>query len=90
MAALLTRLAATPMPEETPSPPSGCGGGCTVYPTWCEPPIKAKVVVTSGQSIYYLPNDATYAEIQIEPDRGDLYFCTSEEAEAAGFQHADP
>jgi hypothetical protein len=88
IAAFLTTLAVTPIIEGTPSPPSGCPGGCTTYPTWCAPPIKGNVSVNSGEHIYYMPDDESYDETPIDPDYGERYFCTPEEAEAAGFRRA--
>lgn len=67
---------------------AGCPGGCTTYPAWCEPPIKGNVSFNSGERIYHMPSDEFYDETKINPDYGEYYFCTSEEAEAAGFRRA--
>jgi hypothetical protein len=88
VSAFLTRLAVTPVGEGTPSPPPGCAGGCTTYPTWCEPPIKGTVADNSGERIYTMPDDDAYDETLIDPDQGEFYFCTAEEAEAAGFRRS--
>ena len=97
MADLLTRLAETPVAEETPgmeeipaaegtpTPQANCSGGCDTYPTWCEPPVKGKLL-PGERRIYYLPGDEEYAAVQVDANLGDVYFCTPEEAEAAGFQ----
>src|SRR5690606_21793571 len=87
--AFLTRLATTPLVEETVSPSPGCAGGCPTYPAWCEPPIKGAVSIESGERIYYLPDDLSYEDIEIDPSQGGYYFCTVDEAESAGFRRAD-
>jgi hypothetical protein len=66
----------------------GCPDGCTFYPDWCAPPIKGNVSVNSGEPIYHMPGDEFYADTVINPDYGELYFCTSEEAETNGFRRA--
>jgi hypothetical protein len=88
IAAFLTSLAVTPVAEGTPSSPSGCPGGCTTYPTWCDPPIKGKVSGNSAEHIYYMPDDESYDETRIDTDKGEYYFCTADEAEAAGFRRS--
>jgi len=79
---------ANPTDEETPSPPRGCPGGCTTLPTWCDQPIKGNVSFNTNERIYHMPSDEFYEETVINPDYGEYYFCTQEEAEAAGFRHA--
>lgn len=86
VAAFLTRVASIAAEEGTPSPPSGCPGGCPTYPVWCEPPVKGIVSAGGGERFYYLPGDDVYEVTIVEPDNGDYYFCTPDEAEAAGFR----
>jgi hypothetical protein len=88
IAAFLTTLAVTSIHEGKPSPPSGCPGGCTTYPFWYAPPIKGNVSVNSGERIYYMPDNESYNEKPIDPDKGGYYFCTPDEAEAAGFRRS--
>jgi len=40
---------------------------------------------TSGRKLYYLPNCAQYAFVQIEKDLGEQWFCSEKEASAAGY-----
>jgi hypothetical protein len=72
----------------TASPPRGCPRGCTTYPSWCEPPIKGNSSFDDGELIYHMPTDEYYEETKINPRYGEYYFCTPEEAEAAGFRRA--
>jgi hypothetical protein len=46
------------------------------------------VAENSGKRIYTMPDDEAYDETSIDPDQGERYFCTPEEAEAAGFQRS--
>jgi endonuclease YncB( thermonuclease family) len=54
---------------------AGAPGGC---------PIKGRI--QSGRRTYLLPHSADYPRISIREERGDRWFCSAEEAEAAGFQ----
>jgi hypothetical protein len=68
-----------------------CPGGCIDYPTWCETVIKGNVSIVpgkEGERIYHLPSDEFYEKTKINPAKGEYYFCTPEEAEAAGFRRA--
>jgi len=40
------------------------------------------------EKIYHLPTDALYDRIKIEPNKGEFYCYTTEQAEAAGFRRA--
>jgi hypothetical protein len=57
---------------------AGAPGGC---------PIKGRI--QSGRRTYLLPHSADYPRITIREERGDRWFCSAEEAEAAGFQARD-
>ncbi len=74
--------------KETPTPQQGCSSGCIFYPSWCEPPIKGNVSFDDGERIYHMPGDEFYDDTVINPDYDERYFCTPEEAEAAGFRRA--
>jgi endonuclease YncB( thermonuclease family) len=56
----------------------GAPGGC---------PIKART--QSGRRTYLLPHSADYTRTVVREERGDRWFCSAEEAEAAGFQARD-
>jgi hypothetical protein len=80
--------------DEAEEPGSGyvyepnCYGGCVTYPDFCAPPILGNVSYNSGERIYHMPGDEYYDDTEIDPDYDEYYFCTPDEAEAAGFRHA--
>ena len=58
---------------------SGARGGCN---------IKGNVSYNSGRRIYHMPADRDYARTQIDPSRGERWFCSESEARAAGWRRA--
>jgi endonuclease YncB( thermonuclease family) len=42
-------------------------------------------VTLDGQQVYYVPTDDTYQDLELDPARGELLFCSDEEARAAGW-----
>ena len=81
-----------PSDNAEPKQPSvaaqSCTGGCVAYPTWCEPPIKGNVSFKSGERIYHVPGQEYYDETVINPDYGERWFCSEEEAMDAGWRRA--
>jgi hypothetical protein len=81
-------------PTDTPRPiqPTattavrGCPGGCTSYPTWCEVIIKGNVSYNSGEKIYHVPGQEYYSDTVINTQYGERWFCTEQEARAAGWR----
>lgn len=49
--------------------------------------VKANVS-KSGEKIYHVPGQANYNNVLIEESKGEAFYCTVEEAEAAGFRAA--
>jgi endonuclease YncB( thermonuclease family) len=45
-------------------------------------------VNAAGADIYHLPGDRDYAATRIDPSRGERWFCSEEEAKAAGWRRA--
>lgn len=45
-------------------------------------------ISTSGEKIYHLPGCGSYAKTQIDESRGERWFCSEEEAQAAGWRKA--
>ncbi|TSC55244.1 MAG: micrococcal nuclease [Microgenomates group bacterium LiPW_31] len=43
---------------------------------------------TSGEKIYHLPGCGSYSKTQIDESRGERWFCSEEEAQAAGWRKA--
>lgn len=57
------------------------------YPLREYPLIKCNVS-KNGEKIYHLPFDQQYDRVMVEPDDGDCYASTVQEAESKGFRHA--
>ena len=47
-------------------------------------PIKGQI--TRNERTYVVPWSASYTKVRIRPDRGERWFCTEQEAQAAGFR----
>lgn len=58
----------------------------TTAPGGC--PIKGRI--RSGRKSYVLPHSADYKRVTVREDRGERWFCSKEEAEAAGFGAQNP
>ena len=54
---------------------------------WCNnhPPIKGNIQ-TDGEKVYHLPGSMHYGKVKIDYLRGEQYFWTEEEAQAAGYR----
>lgn len=64
--------------------PFQCVGGCATPP---DPSCAIKGNVnSSGEKIYHTPGGAFYNRTDIKPEEGDRWFCTTAEAQAAGFR----
>jgi hypothetical protein len=50
--------------------------------------IKGNVSISSGERIYHMPGQRNYAETVIRPEYGERYFCSEQEARAAGWRRA--
>ncbi len=57
------------------------------YPLREYPLIKCNIS-KNGEKIYHLPFDQQYDRVMVEPDDGDCYASTVQEAESKGFRHA--
>lgn len=76
---------ATPEPTPSPEPAALCPQGCLTPPADCL--IKGNIS-SDGRKVYHLPDSPYYERTKIEPDKGERWFCTPAEAEAAGWQVA--
>lgn len=88
-------LAATPIATQPPAQsntgdneggakPFQCTGGCSVAP---DPSCAIKGNVNSKKDkIYHMPGWRDYDRTNVKPNEGDRWFCTEEEAVAAGFR----
>ncbi len=68
----------------TPTPPTGCPQGCVTPPSGCV--IKGNISSSSGEKIYHVPGQRYYDQTRIDPDKGERWFCTEEEAVANGWR----
>ena len=46
-------------------------------------PIKGRI--TSGNRVYVLPGSASYERVKVRETRGERWFCSEDEAQAAGW-----
>lgn len=70
----------------------GAGIGWTAYlhigprVLGCE--IKGNISVETGERIYHVPGQEYYLQTRIDPFRGERWFCTEQEAFAAGWRRS--
>lgn len=50
--------------------------------------IKGNVSIGSGERIYHVPGQRYYAETVIRSEYGERYFCSEQEARAAGWRRS--
>jgi len=74
---------ATPTPVPSATAAALCPQGCVTPPAGCL--IKGNIG-SDGRRIYHPPDSPYYERTQIEPDKGERWFCTPAEAEAAGWE----
>jgi micrococcal nuclease len=61
----------------------GCPDGCLTPPAGCT--IKGNINL-EGEKIYHVPGGQYYQQTVIEPELGERWFCSEEEAVAAGWR----
>lgn len=72
--------------RNVPDPEPGfglCPTGCQQPPTGCA--VKGNIN-SKQEKIYHLPAERDYADVEIDPAHGELWFCTIEEAVASGWR----
>lgn len=75
--------------DPAPKPPAGQAGAAPEPGVAPEPGAATiKGNISRGRKLYHLPACPSYAEVLIEPDRGERLFASEREAEAAGFHKA--
>lgn len=62
-----------PVQEPTPVPP-------------CEQ-VKGNIS-SSGEKIFHVPGSRNYNQVKIDESKGEMWFCSAEDAEAAGWRRA--
>lgn len=50
--------------------------------------IKGNISISSGRKLYHLPGMEDYEKTNIQPDHGERWFCTENEAIANGWTKA--
>lgn len=50
--------------------------------------IKGNISYNTGEKIYHLPSDSWYSATRINRRKGERWFCSEEEARAAGWRRA--
>jgi hypothetical protein len=93
-----TYPAATTVLSTVPAPVGGAcvpatpcaNGSCVVVPP-CDgsPPLKGVCDSETGQYLYYFPGQPGYNESVVGTYQGEQYFCSYNEAAAAGFEFAE-
>lgn len=81
--ATATSVPPTVAPPTATGAPVGCGGGCTEPPSGCV--IKGNVN-RDGERIYHTLSSKSYEKTKVNLAEGDRWFCTEDEALAAGFR----
>ncbi len=69
-----------------PASISPCLNGCRSYVEGCD--IKGNISFVTGEKIYLVPGQGFYEETKIDPDYGERWFCTEQEAKANGWRKA--
>jgi micrococcal nuclease len=62
-----------------------CAGGCVTPPAGCR--IKGNIS-SDGDKVYHVPGQKYYEQTVIEPEKGERWFCSEEEAVAAGWRRS--
>lgn len=72
------------LPTDTaPAPASICPQGCTEEKPGCD--IKGNIN-SDGEKIYHTAVSSSYKNTKIDPSKGERWFCSVEEAQAAGWR----
>jgi hypothetical protein len=69
----------TNAPSMMPLASNSTGGGCN---------IKGNISINSGERIYHVPGQEYYDETRITTSKGERWFCSEQEARAAGWRRA--
>lgn len=82
-----TPESAVPLPTDTPLPAPGpvsvCPQGCEVQQPGCD--IKGNIN-REGEKIYHVPGGRDYNKTEIDPGKGERWFCSADEAVANGWR----
>jgi hypothetical protein len=70
----------------TGSSGASCPAGCETPPPGCL--IKGNINLKTGERVYHVPGQRHYDNVTIEAVAGERWFCTEDEAEAAGWRRS--
>jgi hypothetical protein len=71
-----------------PEAAGGCPAGCSTPPPGCR--IKGNINRKGKGRVYHLPGQKHYDEVTIEPEAGERWFCSEDEALANGWRKSKP
>ncbi|MCH8205920.1 MAG: thermonuclease family protein [Chloroflexi bacterium] len=71
-----------------PAPPRGVGGRVCDFSGTSDPVIKGNVDSLTGERAYHVPGGLFYTTTVVDEDQGDRWFCTEDEAVAAGWHRS--
>ena len=57
-----------------------------IDPNCAHPAIKGNISLTNGDKIYHVPGDRTYRLTYIDTSKGERWFCSVADAQAAGWR----
>ena len=60
-----------------------------VKPKCAHPTIKGNISYRTGAKIYHLPGERLYNKTVIDTSAGERWFCTEQDAKAAGWRHTE-
>ncbi len=64
----------------------GCPAGCASPPPGCA--IKGNINRKTGDRVYHLPGQKHYDEVTVEPEAGERWFCSEDEAQSNGWRRS--
>jgi len=76
----------TPTPELYAPMGSECPQGCRTHLSGCD--IKGNISHSSGEKIFHVPGQQHYENTVVNPNSGERWFCSEEEAIANGWRKA--
>ena len=65
---------------------NGCPYGCTNHKPGCD--IKGNISYNTGEKIFHVPGQEFYSQTVINPDYGERWFCSENEAIQNGWRKA--
>lgn len=81
----------TPVPQQSnpsqgASPPTAGNSPTGLSQPSCPTILIKGNISARGNKIYHMPGDRAYASVKIDPTAGERYFCSEQDAQAAGWR----